>query len=107
MESAAESIDAAWCDGVSGDAGCAQELSGLLAAVEGLDAASSELPDVVLCVSALLDSVARCGSVVLRSISVLSCSDGDSDCRLAALEAIRCLSEASQYVIAEEVVGQV
>ena len=44
VESAADSIDAAWCDGVSGDAGCAEELSDLLAAVEALDAAASVLP---------------------------------------------------------------
>ena len=102
VESAMESIDTAWCDSVSGDTSCLEELAGHMAAVEGLAAASSELRDAVSYVSALLDCVARCGSVVLRSISVLSCSDGDSDCRLAALEALRGLSEARQTEISDE-----
>eukprot|EP01045_Picozoa_sp_COSAG04_P015751 COSAG04_NODE_1268_length_7478_cov_41.075620_2_plen_472_part_01 len=105
VESAAESIDAAWCDGVSETAGSVEELSRLLAAVEGLDAASGVLPDAVSCVSALLDCLDRCGSVVLRSLSILCGGSGGADARLGALEALRGLSEARQSEITDEEVS--
>ena len=103
VESAAELIDAVWCDGMSEDA--SEELSGHMAAVEGLDAASSDLPAVALCVSALLDCVDRCGSVVLQSLSILTSGSADADSRLAALEALRGLSEARQAEISDEEVS--
>ena len=54
------------------------------------------LSDAASCVSALLDCVARCGSVVLRSLSILSAGRANADGRLAALEALRGLSECRQ-----------
>ena len=104
-ESTAESIDAAWCDGVSEDAGCAEELSGLMAIVAGLDAASSDVSDAVPCVSSLLECMDRCISAVLRSISVLSSSTADADGRVAALESLRGLSEAHQTEVNYEEVS--
>ena len=49
VEFAVESVDTAWRNGVSGDTGCLEELSGHMAAVQDLTVASSESPDVVSC----------------------------------------------------------
>eukprot|EP01045_Picozoa_sp_COSAG04_P023830 COSAG04_NODE_2892_length_3413_cov_210.165661_2_plen_503_part_01 len=98
-DSAAESIDAAWCDRVSADANGVEELSGHMAIVEGLDVASSDVSDAVSSVTSLLDCVNRCGSVVLRSTHVLSCNSADTDGRLAALESLCNLSEGRQAEI--------
>ena len=101
VESAAESISAGWLDGVTGNAGSLEELSGCIAGVEGLDVASSSLSDTVSCVSALMDCVDRCGNVVLRSTAVLNSGEADAAGRLDALEALRALSEARQTEISE------
>ena len=61
-------LGGSWCDGVSEDPDAVEELSGAMASVEGLRAASSAPSDVMQCVSMLLDCVDRCGSAVLRSI---------------------------------------
>ena len=93
LDATLESIDAAWCDGVSGDADALQQLSSRMAAVEGLTASSAKA-DAVSRVSALIDCVDRCGSVVLRSTSLLDSSGESAGARLSALEALRGLSES-------------
>eukprot|EP01048_Picozoa_sp_COSAG05_P029609 COSAG05_NODE_9827_length_598_cov_1.759519_2_plen_104_part_01 len=69
-------------------------LSDLLASVRGVSS-SSGASDVSAAVSALLECLGRCGSVVLQSVAVLSGTDGTecADDVMRALESLRGLSE--------------
>eukprot|EP01046_Picozoa_sp_COSAG06_P021538 COSAG06_NODE_1624_length_8892_cov_3872.704424_1_plen_1008_part_10 len=90
-------VDAGWCDGVCR---CGEEemgrLSSLLVSARELSSSSgvSETSDAV---TALLECLDRCGSVVVQSMAVLcggsDASDPSSSSVLSALESLRCLSD--------------
>eukprot|EP01046_Picozoa_sp_COSAG06_P021539 COSAG06_NODE_1624_length_8892_cov_3872.704424_2_plen_1157_part_00 len=91
-------VDAGWCDGVCQ---CGEEemcqLSSLLVSVRGLSSLSSGVSETSDAVTALLECLDRCGSVVVQSMAVLSggsdASDPSSSSVLSALESLRCLSD--------------
>eukprot|EP01046_Picozoa_sp_COSAG06_P038135 COSAG06_NODE_4376_length_4316_cov_699.869101_1_plen_1195_part_10 len=91
-------VDAGWYDGVCR---CGEEeigrLSSLLVSVRGLSSSSSGVSEMSDAVTALLECLDRCGSVVVQSMAVLSgrsdASDPSSSSVLSALESLRCLSE--------------
>eukprot|EP01046_Picozoa_sp_COSAG06_P055401 COSAG06_NODE_10174_length_1735_cov_2.826406_4_plen_305_part_01 len=87
-------VDVGWCDGVCW---CGpdelEQLCSLLVSVRGL-ASSSGVPETSDAVTALLECLDRCGSVVVQSIAVLSGGSdaSDSSSVLSALESLRGLS---------------
>eukprot|EP01043_Picozoa_sp_COSAG02_P059552 COSAG02_NODE_7613_length_2933_cov_40.392378_1_plen_974_part_01 len=88
-------VDAGWCDGVCR---CGEEetgrLSSLLASVRGLSSSSSAVSETSDAVTALLECLDRCGSMVVQSTAVLcGGSDESSSSVLSALESLRCLSD--------------
>eukprot|EP01045_Picozoa_sp_COSAG04_P012082 COSAG04_NODE_800_length_10199_cov_36.147327_1_plen_2772_part_10 len=93
VEDLSDTIDKDWCDGVSQ---CSSDrLEALLSqivAVEGM-AADQAASDCSSLVSALLDSLRECGSVVVQCESVL-CGGAECDetARLGALDCVRGLS---------------
>eukprot|EP01046_Picozoa_sp_COSAG06_P005739 COSAG06_NODE_259_length_18912_cov_53.912614_18_plen_1085_part_00 len=95
VECVLDSMDVEWCEGVSR---CGRDemhrLSGLLVTVRGLTS-SSGASDACGAVTAVLECLDRCGSVVLQSMAVLSSADcaAGSAGVVSALESLRCLSE--------------
>jgi hypothetical protein len=109
VETSLESVDAEWCDGV---ARCSDDdlecLSGLIVCVLGLSSANGG-PDVSGTASDAVDSLNRCGRIVVQSIGLLSESSGEDGAKprregvLIALESLRGLSEARlESVCADE-----
>eukprot|EP01047_Picozoa_sp_COSAG01_P081449 COSAG01_NODE_16244_length_1255_cov_5.196367_2_plen_266_part_00 len=98
VESVLEAVTVEWCDGVSR---CGpdelEQLCSLLVSVRGLSS-SSGVSSVSDAVTALLECLDRCGSVVVQSMAVLSGGSDASDSSssssvLSALESLRCLSD--------------
>eukprot|EP01046_Picozoa_sp_COSAG06_P038358 COSAG06_NODE_4420_length_4284_cov_41.313978_1_plen_937_part_10 len=90
-------VDVEWCDGVCR---CGEEemvqLSSLLVSVRGLSLSSSGVSETSDAVTALLECLDRCGSVVVQSMAVLSggsAASVSSSSVLSALESLRCLSD--------------
>jgi hypothetical protein len=109
VEACVESVDASWCDGL---AQCKEaqiaDLSSLLAAVQLLDGGQCDVSAAVSAVSALLECLERCGSVLLQSLGVLgSAGRACEDVRLAALETLRVLPSEPQGVVCAMEVGAV
>jgi hypothetical protein len=108
MERALDSIDAAWCDGMSL---CTTEdlrlLSDQLVAVQGVVAATA-LPELTAQATAALKQLTRCGSTLVQSAAVLRGAsaaarglDGAS-ARLDALTALSGLPNVPQQSISDD-----
>eukprot|EP01045_Picozoa_sp_COSAG04_P003103 COSAG04_NODE_122_length_24803_cov_180.609415_5_plen_2220_part_00 len=102
VEELSESVDNAWCDGVSR---CKPDrleaLASRAVAVQALkpDTAGAEC---VTTVSSLLQSLRECGSMVVQCESVLAVDTGsDESARLGALECVRGLSPATLGCVSE------
>ena len=78
---------------------CLDAVVAQLCTVKSLSAESGETVEASCAVIALLDCLDRCGSAVVQSVSILSCSGAEGSDRVAALETLRGLSEARQAVI--------
>jgi hypothetical protein len=106
LEAVLESIDSVWCDSVSR---CGRDeldrLSDLIVCVRGLSSSSVAVSEASDAVSAMIECLDRCGSVVVQSMGVLCAAEG-ADCSksvLRALESLRGLSEAGlERVCADE-----
>eukprot|EP01051_Picozoa_sp_SAG22_P025293 SAG22_NODE_7426_length_741_cov_0.904984_1_plen_246_part_11 len=92
-----ENANAEWCDGVSQ---CGREeikrLSDLLVTVQALSSSSGASAAACDAVTAALDCLERCGSIVVQSMSVVAGDAGSSSSGssvLGALESLRGLSE--------------
>eukprot|EP01045_Picozoa_sp_COSAG04_P016368 COSAG04_NODE_1360_length_7092_cov_12.824825_1_plen_1672_part_10 len=93
VEELSESVDRAWCDGVSRCGSDRLEaLASQVVAVEGL-AADQAAVDCVSLVSSLLEALRECGSVVVQCESVLATDAGSGEsARLDVLQCVRGLS---------------
>jgi hypothetical protein len=106
VETACESSDAEWCDGVAVCEGVELErLGSLLVSASDLGSGVSA-EEAVSLVSELLDCVEECGSVVVRAMSGLRRASaggvGGDDACLGAFEMLRCLSAERQESVSSK-----
>eukprot|EP01045_Picozoa_sp_COSAG04_P033884 COSAG04_NODE_7191_length_1170_cov_5.384687_1_plen_377_part_10 len=95
-EELSESIDDAWCDGVSRCGSDRLEaLVSWIMAVQALKPDGAAEADCISVVQSLLDSICECGSVAVQCESVLAVDAGSGEsARMGALECVRGLSTA-------------
>jgi hypothetical protein len=105
VESACESTDARWGDGV---AVCGEEdlerLGSLLAHASEIDDGDA-LDEAVAIVSELLDCMEQCGSAALQAVSALQSALGgsvDDAALVGAFEMLRCLSAEHQASVSSK-----
>eukprot|EP01045_Picozoa_sp_COSAG04_P026346 COSAG04_NODE_3641_length_2648_cov_2.033739_1_plen_812_part_10 len=94
VEALCESVDAAWCDGLSAcDAAELSALSEQLVSVRGLSADQAAGAGAVTTISDAVSSLRRCGSPAVQCTSSLSsATEADEAARLRVLECVRGLS---------------
>ena len=91
-EAFVDSIDTAWCDGLSRcDGDALSGLGELLCTVQGFDAGSCDASAASSNVTELLDCLERCGSVAVQCLSALD-TGADESARMGVLECVRELS---------------
>eukprot|EP01045_Picozoa_sp_COSAG04_P036388 COSAG04_NODE_8832_length_926_cov_1.615478_1_plen_276_part_01 len=95
VEELSESVDAAWCDGVSRcESDRLEALASQMVSVQKLKLGTTKTDSVAIVLS-LLQSLRESGSVVVQCESVLAVDAGsDESARLGALECVRGLSPA-------------
>jgi hypothetical protein len=99
VESACESIDTAWCNGVAGCGGLEVEALGSLFSRVSEAGDGTSMEELVLLVSELLESLVECGSVAVQAVSAIGralVGPAGDDARVVAFEMLRGLSPARQ-----------